>query len=399
MADVRDAPAVSERATGSAGARRRGTLPPNDTKGLRVSEVSWPSLADVAPQALGLTYWLDPPADGEPAPLSIRFVGQRLGAGPKPGPRDRFDVVETIDPVVPGSGPIALTTRVSGIAAGKWQVTAAPAETSARRTSKYGGKRPARRGSASTVGNTAFGPVLSVLAPGARIGAWSGLVAVGTVIALIAQWLLASRTGLPASRVLLVALVACLVGVAGAKLYYVIGHLVKGDLGRGFYLLTGGMCIQGFVLGAVAVLLGGAAMIDVAVGSLLDVTAPGLMFGMTVGRFGCFFGGCCAGRATSARWGLWSSDRRVGMRRVPTQLFEAAVALVIGLTALVVVWVGPPRPVGVVFVGAMAAYTLGRQLLFPLRAGSRHTTYGRVAALMLSAGVLVASVVVAASAA
>ena len=393
----RNATAVSDRPASSAAVRRRGAAP--RTRELQVSEVTWASVADVEPQALGLTYWFEAPEDGEPGPVSIRFVGKRVGGGrPASGARDRFEVVETIDTVVPGSGPIALTTRVRGVAPGTWQVTAAPDRPAPRRTSKYGGARPPRRGSASAVGTTAFAPILSVLAPGARIGAWSGLVAVGTVFALIAQWLLATRTDLPASRVLLVSLVACLVGVAGAKLYYVVGHLVKGDLGRGLDLLTGGMCIQGFVLGAVAVLLGGAAATGVPVGALLDVTTPGLMFGMTVGRFGCFFGGCCAGRPTAARWGLWSSDRRLGMRRIPTQLFEAAGALVIGVTALVLVWVGPPRPSGVVFAGAMAAYTLARQLLFPLRAGARHTAYGRVLALGLSGLALAAAVVVAATA-
>ena len=397
MDQSRSATAVTDKRASAAVVRRRGTEPALTTRELQVSQVTWAMVANTDPQALGLTYWFDAPDGGEPAPVSIRFVGKRVGAGPKPGPRDRFEVVETIDNVVPGSGPIALTTRVRGIAAGRWQVTAAPDRGAPRPSSKYGGARSARRGSASAVGTTAFAPVLSVLAPGARLGAWTGLVAVGTVIALIAQLVLATRTGLPASGVLLVSLVACLVGVAGAKLYYVVGHLIKGDLGRGYYLLTGGMCIQGFVLGAVAVLLGGAAVTGVAVGALLDVTTPGLMFGMTVGRFGCFFGGCCAGRATSARWGLWSSDRRLGMRRIPTQLIEAGVALAIGVTALVLVWAGPPRPAGVVFVGAMAAYTFGRQLLFPLRAGVRHTAYGRVLTLGLTALVFAAAVVVAAS--
>ena len=395
MDESRNTTAVTDGPAAAPAVRRRGTGAAVKTRELQVSQVSWETVADVEPQALGLTYWFDAPDGQDSSRVAIRFVGQRIGAGPKPGPRDRFDVVETIDNVVPGSGPIALTTRVRGIAPGKWQVTAAPDQVTPRRSSKYGASPPARRGSASAVGTTAFAPILSVVAPGARMGAWSGLVAVGTVVALIAQSLLATRTGLPSGQVLLVSLVACLVGVAGAKLYYVVGHLIKGDLGRGFDMLTGGMCIQGFVLGAVAVLLGGAAVTGVGVGALLDVTTPGLMFGMTVGRFGCFFGGCCAGKPTAARWGLWSSDRRLGMRRIPTQLFEAAVALAVGVTAMALVWMGPPRPAGVVFVGAMAAYTLGRQLLFPLRAGARHTAYGRVLTLALSGLALVGAVVVA----
>ena len=382
------APAESPRAGGSraAGAAKR----------LDVSKVGWTSFAEIEPQALGVTYWFDAPEAGEPGPMTIRFTGKRVGAKAKPGARDRFDVVETVDPVIPGSGPIAVTTRVRGIAPGKWQVTAAPAQPAPRRSSKFGAAVPPRRGSASAVGDTAFAPVLAVLAPGARLGAWSALVAVGALAALVAQWVLASRTGLPPSRVLTVSLVACLVGVAGAKLYYVVGHLIKGDLGRGLDLLTGGMCIQGFVIGVVVVFLAGAGFAGVGVGPLLDVTAPGMMFGMTIGRLGCFFGGCCAGRPTASRWGLWSSDRRLGMRRIPTQLLEAAVALAIGLVTLGLVWAGPPRPAGVAFAGALAAYTLARQLLFPLRAGARHTTYGRILTLALTALALVAVIVLAA---
>lgn len=388
--------AVKGKAESAAGAsvpggdRASGKAP----RRLEVTEVSWEAVAEAQPQALGVTYWFDAPAQGEPSQVAIRFTGKRIGANTKAGPRDRFDVVEKVEAVAPGSGPVAVTTRIRDVAPGRWQVTAAPVQDSPRRPAKFGSAPPPRKGAATAVGSTAFAPVLSVLAPGARLGAWSGLVAVGAVVALLVQSLLATRTGLPAGRVLLLSLVACLVGVAGAKLYYVVGHLVKGDLGRGFDLLTGGMCIQGFVLGAVAVLLVGGSLAGVGVGPLLDVTTPGMMFGMTVGRFGCFFGGCCAGRPTAARWGLWSSDRRVGMRRVPTQLLESAAALVIGLTALGVVWVAPPSPAGVVFVAAMAAYTLARQLLFPLRAGARHTAYGRVVAMVLTAAVLVAAIVV-----
>ena len=184
-------------------------------------------------------------------------------------------------------------------------------------------------------------------------------------------------------------MVACVVGVVGAKLYYLTGHWLRG---RRPNPLTAGMCIQGFVLGAIATLVVGAWAAGVPVGAVVDVTAPGLLFGMTVGRFGCFFGGCCAGRPTASRWGLWSSDRRLGMRRIPTQLLESAVALLVGLAALLAVWATTPQPAGVVFIGAIAAYTLGRQLLFPLRAGRRHTAHGRTLA-MAFAGLAVAAAI------
>jgi phosphatidylglycerol---prolipoprotein diacylglyceryl transferase len=211
----------------------------------------------------------------------------------------------------------------------------------------------------------------------------------GAATALAVQALLAAHARLAVTRLLLVSLVACVIGLIGAKLYFLAGHYLGG---RRPDLLTDGMCIQGFVLGAVGALVVGARATGVPVGDLLDVSAPGLLFGMTIGRFGCFFGGCCAGRPTRSRWGLWSSDRRLGMRRIPVQLLESAVALVVGLAALLAVWAATPRPAGVVFVGAIAAYTLGRQLLFPLRAGPRYTAYGRTLVMALAGLVIVAAV-------
>ncbi len=241
---------------------------------------------------------------------------------------------------------------------------------------------------ASTTGATGFAPAIRVRAPGVRLGAWPGLAGAGTAAALTVQALLAARLSLPVTSVLLLSLVACLVGLVGAKLYYLAQHPPQH---RGWTNVTSGMCIQGFVLAAVGTLLVGAPIADLAIGQLLDVTAPGLLFGMAIGRVGCFLGGCCAGRLTGSRCGLWSSDRRLGVRRIPTQLFESTLALLVGLAALLALWTTTPRPAGIVFVAAIAAYTLGRQLLFPLRDLPRRTAHGRVLTMALAALVLVAA--------
>ncbi|MBA3524847.1 MAG: prolipoprotein diacylglyceryl transferase, partial [Geodermatophilaceae bacterium] len=163
---------------------------------------------------------------------------------------------------------------------------------------------PARE---SAAGSTGFAPVVRVRAPGVRLAAWPGLVGLGAVVALLAMSLLASRLGLPVTHVLVLALVASLVGLVGlvgAKLYYLAEHPTYA---RSLASMTGGMCIQGFVLAANRTIVLGALLWDLSVGSVLDATAPGLLFGMAIGRVGCFLGGCCAGRPTASRWGLWSS--------------------------------------------------------------------------------------------
>lgn len=349
-------------------------------------------LVDVEPQALGLTYWFDTTTEGEPYPVSIRFAGRRMSLKGKVDRRDSFTVVETLQRVVPGSGPIAITTRIFDIAPGEWHVTAGPTDETRHRASA---RRSTSRGeprlpTASSSGVTAFARIVRIRAPGVRLGAWPALVGVGVAVALNVQAVLARRTDLPATRVLLVSLLASVVGLVGAKLYYLAEHR-----GQRESILAAGMCIQGFVLAATAALVAGALLAGAPVGYVLDVTTPGLLFGMTIGRFGCFFGGCCAGRPTASRWALWSSDRHLGVRRIPTQLFESAVALSIGLVALLVVWSRTPHPAGTVFVGGIAAYTLGRQLLFPLRDLPRHTARGRPLTTAAAATALVLALLVA----
>lgn len=358
---------------------------------LHVETFGWKALAGVNPQALGLTYSFEPNADGTPYSVTIRLAGRRVGVRGKPGPRDRFTVHETVEAVVPGSGPIAVTTRVRDISPGEWRVTAAPVD-GAR--SRPAGPRsvsapPPRLPHGSSSGTTAFAPVVQILAPGARLGAWPALVGLGGIVGLTVQALGAGHLSLPVTSVFWVSLAASVVGLLVAKLYYATGRYVNGD--RGAMNLLSGACIQGFVIGAAGVLVAGARIGGVPVGILLDVTAPGLLVGMTIGRYGCFFGGCCVGRPTASRWGLWSSDRRLGMRRIPVQLLESTVALALGVGALAALWHSPHSP-GVVFVGSMGAYTLGRQLLFPLRAGSRHTRYGRRVTIALAVLVVAADI-------
>jgi phosphatidylglycerol:prolipoprotein diacylglycerol transferase len=220
------------------------------------------------------------------------------------------------------------------------------------------------------------------------------LVTAGVVIALTVQWRLAARAHLPTTATLSVSLIASVVGLLGAKIYYLAEHGLDRPV-KPRALLTAGMCIQGFVVAAIATASMGMRVAGVAIGTFVDVTAPGLLFGMSIGRLGCFFGGCCAGRPTASRWGLWSSDRCVGTRRIPTQLFESALALVLGVAALFAVLSGAVRPAGVVFVGAIAAYTLGRQLLFPLRDLPRKTSHGRVLTMAVAAAVVLVDIAVA----
>ena len=234
---------------------------------------------------------------------------------------------------------------------------------------------------------TALIPLAPV--PGVIPGAYALLVALGVLVGLSVQALVLSHERLAVGAALTISLWAVGSGIVGAKLWYVIGHR-----GRRF----DGWCIQGFVFCALAVAAVGAAFhLPMPVGTFLDSMAPGLLLGMGIGRLGCFFTGCCCGRPTPSRWGIWSSDRRVGARRIPTQLMESLLALAIGIAALILVLRWTPARPGAIFVAGVSAYTLGRQFLLPLRARPLHTRSARPITIGAAAIALVAPILWSAS--
>jgi len=338
---------------------------------LEVSSFTCAVLEEVEPQELGVTYWFDAAPDGAPYSVTVHISG-RLRGQPAPDKPETFTVLGTVHDVIPGSGRIALTTRVSDLPRGTWDVTAVPVQPAPEGSSAdWMPVTDPRLPSGTACGTTALGPVVRVLAPGVRLGAWPALVGAGTALALFIQSLHAQHLELPLQRLIPLSLVTCILGLLGAKTYYLATHPQER---RSF--LTPGMSIQGFVLAAVAALLGGSLLLGLSPGPVLDSAAPGLLLGMMVGRFGCLLGGCCAGRPTSSRWGVWSSDRSLGVRRVPVQLLESSLAGGVGALALYGITVFGASAGGLIFVAGVAAYTAGRQVLFPLRGIPRTTTYG-----------------------
>ena len=340
-------------------------------------------LAEAQPQGLAVTYWIEPPAwaSREPYEVALRFAGERVD-GPQ-APRDRFTHEEEVGTLTAGHGRVAVTARIPDIGAGTWRVTATarahPVPASpASGTSATG--LPTRVSTAAT----RFAPLTH--GPAVRLAVWPVLVGVAVLVAVSVQGVLHARARHPVPAAVLAALAASLVGYASAKVYYLVLH--REPLRN---LATAGTCIQGFLLGGIGSLTIAAAGFGLPVGEVLDAAAPAVFFGMAVGRPGCFFSGCCAGRPTASRWGLFSSDRRLAVRRIPIQLLEAAVALLIGAIALLLV-LAEHQARGLVFLGAVAAYTLLRQLMFPLRADA-HTARGRHLAMAASAAVLLTALV------
>lgn len=342
---------------------------------LQVSRWSCSAVDDVEPQSLGMTHWVDVPDEGGPEMLRVRFSGRRVGDGEPTS----FSKDVVVGPVPAGVGRASVTSRAN-VPAGEWELRAVALD----QNTEVDGEAPVATGR----GKTMYAPVARVLAPGVRPSAWPGLVSLGTVVALTAQVLLTDVRDLPWGRLLAVSVLACLIGVVGAKVYYLLTHR-----GTTQSRLAAGMSIQGFVLAAISTLVLGSLAVGVPVGDALDVTTPGLLTGMAIGRLGCWFGGCCAGRPTASRWGLWSSDRVIGVRRIPVQFLESGMTATLALTTAALLVSGALDRGGTTFVVGIAAYTLGRQVLFPLRGIPRTTRMGRPVMSVLTSLAIILAIV------
>jgi phosphatidylglycerol:prolipoprotein diacylglycerol transferase len=370
---------VSGANTSTSTGRTRATgLPANAQS--KASEV-------VEAEALVVSHYVDPGQDGEPYSATVRLAGRRVAINRLPGPRDAFVREDRIDRLVPGSGPVSVTSWVHGLEPGEWTVSAEllrPGIDAGRGRSVAAEPIPAAAWSWSrwALAAGSRGPVRTHWAmivplarmPGVIPGSFTALGALGILVALIVQSAILSRENVPLSGSLVVFVVALVAGLLGAKVWYAVLH--PGPWRRA---LLGGWAVDGFLVVAPVVAVAVLLAFELPIGLYLDATAPGIFFAVAIGRFGCFFTGCCAGRCTRSRWGVWSSDRdsRIGARRIPTQLLESAAGLVIGVVAVLLVLSDALGVQGAVFVAAVAAYFLVRQRLLRLRAERRDSLWRR----------------------
>lgn len=178
----------------------------------------------------------------------------------------------------------------------------------------------------------------------------------------------ANLLGLNSVHVLLATLLLFTLALLGARVFFVATRWqqYRGNLRRILDRKEGGMALYGAL--PLSLILSWLLLrtLRVPIGLFADLTAIGILVGMIFGRFGCLLHGCCCGRETASRFGIYLPNQNgVWRRRIPTQLLEVclAVGLLIGAIAL---WEYRPFP-GFLFVYSVAGYAAGRYLLEPNR--------------------------------
>ncbi|NDV24410.1 prolipoprotein diacylglyceryl transferase [Desulfovibrio sp. JC022] len=136
-------------------------------------------------------------------------------------------------------------------------------------------------------------------------------------------------------------LIAVISGVIGARALYVALYPQEfaGTLIKIFYIWQGGLVFSGAIIfGSLAGLLYLRSK-QQPIMDWLDCFAPGIALGMSVGRLGCFFAGCCYGKPTDLPWAVTfknsASLAPLFQSLHPTQLYHSLAGLVTFLILLV----------------------------------------------------------------
>ena len=141
------------------------------------------------------------------------------------------------------------------------------------------------------------------------------------------------------SRVMDLGIYIIISALVGAKLLLLVTdyQTFKSNPAELFNLVREGGVFYGGLIAAVAVALFYIRRVGLPLWTTCDVFAPGIALGHVIGRFGCFFAGCCFGKPTNVAWAITFHDpfaaANVGtplnVPLHPTQLYEAAAEFLI----------------------------------------------------------------------
>ena len=213
-----------------------------------------------------------------------------------------------------------------------------------------------------------------------------GFLAAWQVIAHLCR-----RAGRPAEAVGNLVLAVMIAGVVGSRLAYVIEHWSQEFAARPLAVVRidqGGLMFYGGLILAIVYFLVWCFWKKERLSPLADILLVAVPLGHAFGRVGCFFYGCCYGRASSCAlavtfprgspaWyeqvnaGLLDASAAAALPVLPTQLFEAAAVLAL-FGALYVLWrrVHARHP-GLVTGAYLVGYALIRFALEYLRGDPR----------------------------
>jgi len=125
-------------------------------------------------------------------------------------------------------------------------------------------------------------------------------------------------------------IIILLSGIIGARLLYVLINLYEymDDPLKIINIRNGGLAWHGGILGAILCVVIFSRFSKISFWKLIDIMSPAVMLGLAIGRWGCFFNGCCYGKPTDFFLGTVFTDID-DISRHPAQIYESVLDLAI----------------------------------------------------------------------
>ena len=136
-----------------------------------------------------------------------------------------------------------------------------------------------------------------------------------------------NRRGLDGSSVYLIAAIASVTGVIGARIFFILGNLelFSGHWGQVFDLNMRGLVFYGGLALAVPSCLLLVRLMKLPPGAVADSVALAMPLSLAVARVGCFLNGCCGGKPSGLPWAVTFPGSSTSVH--PTQLYELVLDL------------------------------------------------------------------------
>lgn len=207
------------------------------------------------------------------------------------------------------------------------------------------------------------------------------MIALGFIAALLLSYYRAQKNNLKPDAILDLALWCVIGGFLGAKILYLIVEW-KTFIANPLSAISGsGFVVYGGIITGILIGLGYCKWKKINFFEYLNLIVPQIALAQGIGRFGCFFAGCCYGAPTDSFLGIEfpaGSIAPAGVKLWPTQIFMAVGDLAIA-GILFLIWKNEKvrKYTGEIY---MILYGVGRFLIEFLRNDNR----GSVGALSTS---------------
>ncbi|OPJ56848.1 prolipoprotein diacylglyceryl transferase [Alkalithermobacter paradoxus] len=151
---------------------------------------------------------------------------------------------------------------------------------------------------------------------------WYGiLISTGIILGILLAVKQGRKLDINEDKLIDLYLIAVPSAIVGARIYYVIFNWAyyKGDILKIINIRSGGLAIHGGIIGGVIAAYIYCKVNKIDFNTILDISAPSLILGQAIGRWGNFFNQEAYGRPTNLPWAITVD----GVKVHPTFLYES----------------------------------------------------------------------------